>query len=452
MQRKFLFIFCLMTLPLYVFSQMQSVISTSTERVLDGVNVSSEKVKTQTLDDKRIITSHDTRFYLTEDGTTTVKIADVFMDIYDFKIYNDVVYFCGGNYIAYIPLATLFTTTTTFTPFVFIDMQFINNIDVYMCSDGTTTVVTTGMDVNNDFYIFDLNLSTAVCTKIQAKKYLDEIVVTRNYVVALEYTTSKNFNLIRYPKGNPYNVDGYTYEYLNSGYEFHGGYDATYIDKLRPEYLMTTLDKDKNYVCVAVGLAGDYYNDPATNVGHSVGVFNIDISNFMLNAAQKISTYGKPLLKDMKYSVVDDELLILLNDDYFDPNVIPYINYGTFALACADIIYKINPFSTTGNELVIYPFNNSIEGMENLNSLTLYENKFYVAAGKHASTGGLYWFDEYIVPLTHPSPCFTTGKCIISPDVLGLVGGFSYSAVNNAYITYPLTTRVLSAKYATICQ
>ncbi|MBQ9253491.1 MAG: hypothetical protein IJ180_01815 [Bacteroidales bacterium] len=45
MKRKFLFMFCLMTLPLYVFSQMQSVISTSTERVLDGVNVYPEKVK-----------------------------------------------------------------------------------------------------------------------------------------------------------------------------------------------------------------------------------------------------------------------------------------------------------------------------------------------------------------------------------------------------------------------
>lgn len=398
------------------FAQMQGIISSSSERVTRTITPVANTVKVKKYADSIMITlCKDTNnggycFAQTNLGSNTVKYAELpqVIEIYDFTIYKDEIYFCGKrNSIGFIAWANF---NDLFNGGVFhYDMMQITKIIYelevfYNDTLGTMNIVALGSDdwtgnsTAGTYFFIDYKMNSNTYNIYYTQNYVLHTLTQTPTTVDVVFAGNNNsylneFGVMRHMKSNMLNCQSQIWKYSYNGFDYTSGDSKP--QKRKPCFLAEKIG-DTERICVTTALQSDTTYFMVTN--HKINTFIIDIPSLQLLYTQVIPVKGKPKLKDMEYSDGHQILHILANTT-LDSILNGYTHPIYSALGCIDAIYEVRPLITPSpisyTSSVIVPENNIF--IEVLNGIALYSDRYYIVAGKSTSTGTLYWFDRRFI-------------------------------------------------------
>ena len=452
------------------FAQMQGIINNSSEKVSRAISPEANTVKVKKYADSIMITlcrnTNSSRycFAQTKLGSNTVEYAELPSEfkIYDFTIYKDEIYFCGNfnnqlynvGFIAWANFNDLFNggvfhyDRMQITKIVYELEVFYNN------ALGTMNIVALGSDdehgnsATGTYFCIDYKLNSNTYDLYPTQNYilhtLTQTPTSVDVIFSENNTHARMFGVMRHMKNNMSNCQSLIWQYSYNGFDYTSG-DAR-PQKRRPCFLAENID-DSELICVTTAIQSELTYSVITN--HKINTFVIDVSSLQLLYTQVIPTVGKPILKDMKYNKRNKILNILANtslDSIFNGCTHPV--YGP--LGCIDAIYELRPLITPSassySSLVIVPEDNIF--LEVLNGIEIYDDRYYIVAGKSANTGTLYWFDRRY---STQNICYDRYTFNAHFEPTNPVGNMNYGYITHPKDVYTNTFIPYSTIYNTIC-
>lgn len=295
-------------------SQMQGVITSSTERLISSIAPVVNTIKVKKYSDAKIITLCKDNitgcfgFVKTETGSTSVDygIIPSNFEVYDFKILGENIYFCGDDgrtgFIGKVDFNTLFVGGN-FDYYEISSTSVVYELEVYYntITESDDIVALGTNSTSTMYYCINYNVSSSISSYeiYPTLKVLQSITQTENYIgVIVSDPLTNEFGVIRHQKNNISNLQGQIWQFAYSAYKW--------IDQ-RPEnrtysYLSEAID-DTDEILVATSLD---YNNSHPDFGivgdfRTVNVYKVDLLTLQLLSTQVIPTEGKPYLKDMVF-------------------------------------------------------------------------------------------------------------------------------------------------------
>jgi len=363
-------------------AQTQGVVSAVREINRIG-EIYSQKIIT--LDNANaIILSHGSsngnyEFYKTADNSTNADLAiipDGFI-VKDFQILDDGIYFCGSvsnkdigatrGFIARATIDNLFYNAS-FDFDTIQNTQSIDKIKVYYDNNSAIQIVGIGIDNNvqhlfihcdeNNNWGYDIYQSSSIA------EMFDDIILKGNYVVTVGREDNSGYNLVfrRYEKNNITNIS--QTKFINyTGWQYEDSFLADTIGGNSIAAVTSGIDGGNNLITLA----------------HFINVLSLSMQQIQAYGSNKYFGHEYRLIRDIKYSYIDNKLLILEETPKFSTTLnpvnsiivldasFPYNNYyaDVFYSYINGIDYKFNSikeyqpsiFVTTG----INPNNNKVE-------------------------------------------------------------------------------------------
>lgn len=440
-----------------LFAQMQGIVNSS-ERELSTFQPYVNTVKVEKYSDNIILTlckdvnSGYFYFIKTETGSSNVTYSELSrnFNVYDFKVFGEYIYFCGQNsnntygFIAKISFSNLFSGGN-FDYYEIQPTKIVYELEVY--NNKTTEsndIVALGTDNAGTYFCINYNTNATTMYDIYPTQthVLQSVTQTDNFIgVVFSDPLTNEFGVMRHLKNNIPTIQSQTWRFAYLGHKW--------ID-LKPEnrtyaYLSEAIDEtDEILVVTSVDYDDSNPNVPAY-YDRTVNIYRIDLSTLQLQTTQVILTEGKPYIKDMVYAPYNKSLNIITNVQIGD-------NVSGFPYCCEadiDIIYQIDVDAITPyNASYVIPYN-SIAFTELINSITKYDNGYYIVAGKSNTSNQLYWFDRFL-PNNNPS-CYAewTTKVFFDPDVP--LGTINYNPISILKIESISKVSTSSSKYIETC-
>ena len=351
--------FASLVLATYI-SQAQMYPFKSAERVINLSVNDSTKSLIRTFDENNLISLYEPFsfnaicFIWTIQGQSNPKFAALTQinHIYDFKILNNFVFFCGQannglGFIACCEVDTLFNPSISSMEIqIFPSVSEINKIDVYEKVPKEYHIVAIG---NNKCFIHTSSNSCEYCMYV-SPCYLSDIVTTDNYIVVLGKISPSNLALFTHLKVAIHNYFGMSYTHNQARFE------RFLIEKLfGDDVLVSYTDRPNDYQAQFV---------------------RINARTCQPIIQQSLLKVGKPNPKEMVFNPADSTIL-----------------YLSHAVKNKDMIATIKPYLNYSYLSHIVIPNMCKWGHETFNSLTNYRNNYMAVIGVDTTYSNLYWFD-----------------------------------------------------------
>ena len=309
------FLITVLVIPNYCTAQMQSVITTSTKRVIPIQNV--KPIKSLPLDNQTQILTLS-RY---ESGNTTASVFSLMTNgnvnlsysyftnliVEDFVLCRNLVYFCGQDltancgFFCVVKVNDLINGNVLFYKYDLPIFNSFSKIDYYMDHNRKEKVSL----ISNTYTFVDVDLMTITATEYYYATGISLVDVkhTKDFVVALAKIDNGLFGLYAFDKDSVNNFFGYYFS-TPPLYTYN---DNTFINTTDYRYLLEVLEAESANN-VAVGFS-------ANDIYSGTEVCNIDLSNSMniVNTQAVTSTNeGRSFLYDMKYSTTYKGLICLI--------------------------------------------------------------------------------------------------------------------------------------------
>lgn len=302
-------------------AQMQSVINTSTQRIIAPVPPQTRisPIKSVTNTPTKILSAtfykygnyEGTAFYLTDDDSnasasfpncgTKVSYLQRFK-VMDIDIYNNDVFFCGNigdtAFFAYSSWTNLIMGgLINIIYFPQKEVRTCNKIDVYTNKYGDLKVSLIGEDPSLLSMFIDFNLSSMQCDKYYRGRKLLDVRHTANKIVLLGEVGNGSFTLMSHDKNNLQNYIGHRYQTPYLCVDSRGNYN----------YLLEILNEQESDVAI-VG-----YTVTDSIYGTTISSVNLSTTN-VLETQSVINTTVNSQLKDIKMDYENKNLLCLIKN------------------------------------------------------------------------------------------------------------------------------------------
>ncbi len=378
------FLIIILAIPNYCTAQMQSVITTSTKRVIPVQNI--KPIKSLPLDDQtQILTlSHYKNgntiasvFSLTADVTNTNNTFPssyiLNVKIEDFVVYHNSIFFCGWDsilnhsFFCITSINNLMTGNISINKFDINAFRSFSKIDYYIDANGAGKISL----ISSDNTFIDINLITMATTEYKCIGFNSEFVDvkhTKDFVVVLSKIDNGLFGLYTFNKNNINDFIGYSFS-TPTLYTYN---DSIFINTTDYRYLLEPLDVDSTNN-VAVGFS-------STDIYSGTEICNIDLNNSMSIVNTQAVTSNNEVrsyLYDMKYSKFHNGLICLIWNSGIDltDNIFMIYPFDTLSYTTSVTIPEIN----ISRHLFYY--------------LTPYDTNYYLAVGKDTNNT-IYLLDK----------------------------------------------------------
>ncbi len=457
----YLLIFFILLFAITVsYAQMQGI-NTSSERLTQSIETLGEFVKVENIDDRSILTlsrdinSNYSTFIKTKKDTNYIEIGhpiNVNFEIYDFKIFNDSVYFCGRfggiGFIAWIRLEYIFNSGIFYYSLLN-PITVVYNLEVFKTSNnGAPKVVALGYNTNNQMYSFiDYNVwsNTSTYDVYNTSFKLQNLTQTDKYIAvvsSLPFTPYMDFGITVHDKTNIPNRRNRMFRFDNNGIAT-GDIFGRLPEANEPSYLIEWIEKSPN---VMVATCIDQVKSPHFgSSSYPIALFNINLDSLSLYSTQVIPNCGKPYVKDMAYMPYDSTMHLIVNGQFGNTfSTVPSNDW-----AYTDFIHKIEVWNTSNynSEMLLPSGNTNREDV--LNSITKYDRCFYIVGGRWSTNNELYWFDRKSDVLGWY--CYKKYTTIVRFDNTQQIGGVMYTPTTRAKNVSLSTISSYSDMYIKIC-
>lgn len=416
--RQILFIFFVSMSLAGAYAQMQGLITGSSERHTRAIAPMVNSVKVERLEDDRIITlcldstngGVTSYFVLTQNGDNTAQYDTLAMEVMNFRILNDLLFFCGRyngmGFIAWADINTMFNGGNYEMHYISVS-EYVFDLEAYKePSIGQIKVVALGYKQGTDPYrIIDYeiqNNSNSQYNFAFTNDMLHCITQTKNYI-SIVYTSPGTpgngsfFGVSRHDKSAVLN------NYVSQNYRY--AYNGHLSNRIYKPFYITESEYNSDKIFVGTTLEGQNGVPNYVSVSYDIGMYEIDLGATLpdLLQTQIVCTEGKPYVKDMVYDENSRTLYLLANvslGPHYNGALLPQWDR-------ADVIYGLEMGQGSDYACNLTIPNNSRPMCDMITSITLYDsNKYYIVAGKYNFTGTLYWFDRKLSATA--SSCFTS--------------------------------------------
>lgn len=442
------FLFCIGVLILQTnrsFAQMQSYMTYSAERLLNNtsvvyINPNIETVKVEKLSNDTIITlcrdknTDLSYFLLTVSSNTFTYFHEVDPNyvVYDFKLLENNIYFCGKvfnpnslsytGFIARSSIQTFFFATYPYNIFYSntIDpTDVVYDMEVY--KDPRTTyprISALGHNSTNNkyyFFDFDITLGTGPYSVFETDHILQDITQTSNYI-AVTFSTDYlqgEFCVMRHKKSNIFNCQSQIFDFVYNGNESMG-------TMRRPEnqlkcYLSESIDRRDEILVATTMEANKELPSPFERYNRTINIYHISLDSISLLRTQLLPLSGKPYIKDMVYRTQDSTLYIVSNI-----SLCKELNEKD--IFRIDGILKVKPLKNSPYSPIYIIPSHCESSIETINNIAKYgsDDEYYIVGGvsDNSQANKLYWFDKIYQNIM--GNCYNTFKtpAIFAPKIL----------------------------------
>lgn len=442
------FLFCIGVLILQTnrsFAQMQSYMTYSAERLLNNtsvvyINPNIETVKVEKLSNDTIITlcrdknTDLSYFLLTVSSNTFTYFHEVDPNyvVYDFKLLENNIYFCGKvfnpnslsytGFIARSSIQTFFFATYPYNIFYSntIDpTDVVYDMEVY--KDPRTTyprISALGHNSTNNkyyFFDFDITLGTGPYSVFETDHILQDITQTSNYI-AVTFSTDYlqgEFGVMRHKKSNIFNCQSQIFDFVYNGNESMG-------TMRRPEnqlkcYLSESIDRRDEILVATTMEANKELPSPFERYNRTINIYHISLDSISLLRTQLLPLSGKPYIKDMVYRTQDSTLYIVSNI-----SLCKELNEKD--IFRIDGILKVKPLKNSPYSPIYIIPSHCESSIETINNIAKYgsDDEYYIVGGvsDNSQANKLYWFDKIYQNIM--GNCYNTFKtpAIFAPKIL----------------------------------
>ncbi len=386
------------------YAQMQGI-NASSERYTRSLQTLGEFVKVENIDNRSILTlskdinSNYSTFVRTKMGTNYITIGRPLnprFDVYDFKIFDDFVYFCGNysgcGFIAWGKLDDIFNNGQ-FNYELLNTTTVVYNLEVFRDHiDGYPKVVALGYNTSNQRYSFiNYNVwnNPGTYNVYECPFKLQNLTQTDGYIAVVcsrDQPPYEDFGIIRHDKTNISNCQGRVFKFDNNGIAT-GDIFGRLPEANKPSYLIEWIEGSPN---IMVATCIDQIKSNFGSSAYPIALFNINLNSLSLYSTQVIPNFGKPYVKDMTYIAYDSTMHLIVNGQFGNTySTVPYSDW-----TYTDFIHKIEVWNTIGYYPEIILPNSNVGKSEVLNSITKYDKYYYIIGGRLSNNNELYWFDR----------------------------------------------------------
>lgn len=318
-------------------------------------------------------------------------ISDTNIHVNDLTILDDIVYFCGQNTDGeavvgrfkvqdfQMSTATLYYTTISF----FFDYNYNNQpitsftkIKAYYDNDlqkNVLALVAKNQDIpnpslNNSYLViikdggnsFDNNYYTPLNPSISEYHCIEDVVITKNYVVAVggEYATENQGRLYMVKKSDINAANRPYTEYIISDPDEHTFTSTAVVECLK--------DDEIAFACLR-----NYWGNNNTDMR----VYTLDVDAMQFLNVQDVPLVAKCSPKELLYMPCDGSLLMLIWDGYYQDEYTP-----------ASLVYYLKPYSFGYTADYIYETSGAIRSIDRFADLTR-----FLMGGNDGSGLAKYW-------------------------------------------------------------
>lgn len=440
------------------YAQMQGI-NASSERIVPSSQINNTYTKVENLENDWLLTlshlsnfANRSAFARTKMGTDIMDIGvilDTNFKVYDFKYYNDLVYFCGtyaGNdgFIAWAKVEDIFNNgqfNCSYMP----DVSIVYNLEVFEePSSGDVKVAALEYNTNNQTYgLIDYNVwaNLGSYDVYLTNDILQNITQTDKYIaVIVSDTMYREFGIIRYDKDNFSNNLGQSFALAYNGIITGEAWDR-FPQYNKPNILAEWIEDTPNIIVAT----STKQNFPFLDARYSTEVFNINLDNLSVLTNQVIPNGGKPYVKDMVYMPYDETLHLIVNGEFGD-------NYSTVPSndrSYTDFLYRLPVWESSDYLAEILLPSVCEFGEDVLNSITKYADIYYVIGGRLQQTDELYWFDRKID--TPTSQCYKNYETKVYFDMPHPIQSTTYSQLQYPYFIIPDSFFSTTTLYNQMC-